>query len=157
MCRVDKEDELPKLYKSKYLQSNCIDSYESIEKDLKKGKNVLLCSSPCQVAAIKSYLNKSYENLITLDFICHGVPSQSFFNKCKSYVEEKNDIKIVGYQFRTKIKNGSTPHYYTLIYEKDGKRKIKSDLYIKTPFYLAFQKYITLRDSCCLLSTSRCV
>jgi len=56
---------------------------------------------------------------------------------------------IVGYSFRTKIRSGSTPHYYseTIIDNKGRKREI-TDFYFKSPFYAFFQKYINLRESC---------
>ena len=115
---------------------------------LDDGKGVLFCGTPCQVAALKLFVKKDYENLVLIDFFCHGVPSQIYFDKCKELVENKNGIKIVGYQFRTKIKKGVTPHYFTINYLKDNKEKTKTDFYYKSPNYAAFQRYINLRESC---------
>ena len=148
MQRVECEEELPKLFKSKYLQSDCSGAYRSIQRDLESGRTVLVCSSPCQIAAIRSFLKKEYDNLLTVDFFCHGVPSQSFFDRCKAHVEKKRGVRVVGYQFRTKLRHGATPHYYTLTFERNGKRGSETALYIHSPFYMAFQKYISLRESC---------
>ena len=151
-CMVAKsEKELPRLYKSKYLQSEIGDQFAEVKGYLTKGHKVLFCSTPCQVVALKKYLGleSNNPNLIMVDFFCHGVPSQSFFDKCIKYVETKKRIKIHEYEFRTKVKNGTTPHYYTYKYTtKRGKAKKKTKLYLFDPFYMGFQKYINLRDSC---------
>jgi len=141
-------EELYPLYKSKYLQSDLGESFEKIKNQLDNGIKVLFVSTPCQVYALKLFLNKEYQNLLTVDFVCHGVPSQWLFDKCKAYVEKEKNIRIFDYSFRAKKKNGTTPHYYTVKYEKQGKIREKTALYIDSPFYYGFQKYITLRDSC---------
>lgn len=145
---ADTEEALAPLYKSKYLQSDLGDSFYEIERELKLGKKILFVSTPCQVYALKRYLKKDYENLLLVDFVCHGVPSQSFFDECKKFIEEKEQIKVLDFQFRTKKENGATPHYYTITYDKNGKHHKKVKLYVHSPFYYGFQKYITLRDSC---------
>lgn len=141
-------ENLKPLYKSKYIQSDVGEKFVEIKDKLDRKEYVLFVSTPCQVYALKRYLNKDYDNLFTVDFVCHGVPSQSLFNKCKEYVEKRKKIKILSYQFRAKIKRGATPHYFKMVYEKNGKIRTVTKLYTKSPFYLGFQKYITLRDSC---------
>lgn len=155
-CTVAKRElELKPLMKSKYLQSDMSGKYKEIEENLKNGRKILFVSTPCQVVALKNYLGKEYENLITIDFFCHGVPSQKFFDKCLRFDEKLHRIKIFDYQFRTKIRNGSTPHYFTIKYKKGNKIAEKSKLYFDSSFYAAFQKYICLRESCyeCIFST----
>ena len=142
--------EVRRLTKSKYLQSDCVEAFPIIKKRVDSGVYVLFCSSPCQISALKSYLGPmaSNDNLFLLDFFCHGVPSQGLFDKCIYYLEKKNRIRVTGYEFRSKIRNGATPHYYTIKYQKNNKELQKTELYLKDPFYLGFQKYLTLRDSC---------
>ena len=60
---------------SKYMQSRIEDNYLKVEKFLKDGRKVLFSGTPCQIAGLKRYLKKNYENLLTIDIICHGVPS----------------------------------------------------------------------------------
>lgn len=60
---------------SKYVQSRIGDSYKDVELFLKGGRQVLFSGTPCQIAGLKGYLHKDYSNLLTVDFICHGVPS----------------------------------------------------------------------------------
>ncbi len=66
---------------SKYLQSDINTAYIHCEKFLKKDRLVLFTGSPCQIAGLKSFLRKDYPNLITVDFICHGVPSPGVWRK----------------------------------------------------------------------------
>ncbi len=146
--KAKNESELEPLLKSKYLQSNLSEKYLEIKEELDNNVKVLFVSTPCQVAALKKYLNKDYPNLITVDFFCHGVPSQDFFNKCLDFVERKRNISIINYQFRAKIRNGSTPHYYKMDFVKDDDFNSETKLYFNSPFYAAFQKYINLRESC---------
>lgn len=141
-------EELNLLYKSKYIQSELGDIFYTVKKNLDLGTPVLFVSTPCQVYALKLFLSKDYDNLITVDFLCHGVPSQQFFDKCRNYVENNEHIKLLDYTFRAKKKKGVTPHYYRKKYIKNGKIKEQTCLYTDSPFYLGFQKYITLRDSC---------
>ena len=65
----NKED-LKRLRSSKYLQSDAEGFYTAVKKAVKTGKPVLVCGTPCQMAALRRYLNKDYENLIIVDFIC---------------------------------------------------------------------------------------
>ena len=60
---------------SKYVQSVIGDSYQQAERMLKAGRKVLFSATPCQIAGLKRYLGKEYENLLTVDVACHGVPS----------------------------------------------------------------------------------
>lgn len=145
---ADSIEALAPLMKSKYLQSDLSGAYSQILKDLQQGKQLLFISTPCQVAALKRFLKKDYDNLLTVDFLCHGVPSQQLFDQCKDYEEKKRNCNIVAYNFRTKIPNGATPHYYTVVTEKNSKIKSVTKPYFRSPFYAFFQKYISLRESC---------
>lgn len=151
---ADTIEELSPLLKSKYLQSDMVSAYTEIYEDLEKGKKVLVVSTPCQIAALKRYLHKDYENLLLMDFLCHGVPSQIFFDQCKAYEEKKHGYKILSYTFRAKVRNGATPHYFTVTTDKNGKKNTVTKPYFRSAFYAFFQKYISLRESCyeCIFS-----
>lgn len=71
---------------SKYLQSSIGDTYKQAEQFLKAGRKVLFSGTPCQIAGLKKFLVKEYDNLLTVDIICHGVPSRSVFH---SYLKEE--------------------------------------------------------------------
>ena len=66
---------------SKYVQSRMEDNYRKAEVFLKQERKVLFSGTPCQIAGLKHYLRKEYENLLTVDFICHGVPSPGVWRK----------------------------------------------------------------------------
>ena len=64
---------------SKYVQSQVGDTFKQAEQFLKQGRQVLYSGTPCQIAALKLFLRKEYENLLAVDFICHGTPSPGVF------------------------------------------------------------------------------
>lgn len=104
-CRhivIDRLDELEKLRGSKYFQSQIKDVYIQIKAILETGKRVLFSGTPCQVAGLKSYLNKEYDNLLTVDFICHGVASPMVWEKYVDYEENRKKSKISSVSFRDK-------------------------------------------------------
>lgn len=70
---------------SKYVQSRIGDTFNQTEQFLKQGRSVLFSGTPCQIAGLKLFLRKEYENLLTVDLICHGVPSPGIWRK---YLEE---------------------------------------------------------------------
>lgn len=88
---------------SKYVQAKIgEETFRSIKRHLIKGKRILFSGTPCQVAGLKKYLGRDYDNLYTIDFLCHGVPSPLIFNMYKSSVEEKGGSKIKSFSFRDK-------------------------------------------------------
>ncbi len=107
---IANDSELQKLKSSKYLQSNTGKCYTEIKKLLTAGKMVLFTGTPCQVAGLKGYLQKRYDNLFCVDIICHGVPSPKVFQK---YQDELGlDGKVISVNFRDKI-NGWSPYLTT--------------------------------------------
>lgn len=88
--------------KSKYIQSNTSEIYKIAKENLMKNKTVLFSGTPCQVAALKNYLGRDYENLITVDIVCHGVPNQNCFLKYVSDMEKRYKGKIIATEFRNK-------------------------------------------------------
>ena len=85
---------------------------------------------------------------VSVDFLCHGVPSQELFDKCRAYEEETSGRKVLSYQFRTKIPGGATPHYFTVETERNGRKKTVTKPYFRSVYYAFFQQYISLRESC---------
>ena len=88
--------EIDKLQGSKYIQSNINGSYKEALAYLKEWKKVLYSGTPCQIAGLKAFLRKDYENLITVDIICHGVPSSSVFAKYFAEIIEPSIKGIEG-------------------------------------------------------------
>lgn len=98
---VDKIEELSLLQGSKYVQSTIGETYKQTELYLKEGRSVLYSGTPCQIKGLKSYLGKDYKNLLTVDFICHGVPSPGIW---AAYLREKfgNNACLSDIKFRDK-------------------------------------------------------
>lgn len=102
---VEKESELYRLQGSKYVQSAIGDMYILAKQFLDEGRKVLFSGTPCQVAGLYSFLNKEYQNLVTIDLICHGVPNAKFFDDyIQMETRKRKGKKVVGYSFRDKKK-----------------------------------------------------
>lgn len=87
--------DLEKLRSSKYIQSDARGIYGQIKKLLINGEKVLICGTPCQIAGLKSFLRKDYENLITIDFICQYVNSPLIWSKYIEYLENEHKSKVI--------------------------------------------------------------
>lgn len=94
--------EIIKLQGSKYVQSDIGVAFRQIKKSLNQNTKLLFCGTPCQCDGLRSFLRKPYENLITVELICHGVPSQAFLKSYLSLIEDKEKGKIIDLKFRDK-------------------------------------------------------
>ncbi len=99
---TEKESDFLRIRKSKYLQSDVGLIYRDVKKRLSQGQLVLFTGTPCQVAALYAVVGKGYDNLTTMDLICHGVPSQLLFNQFIKYLEKRYKTTIVSFDFRSK-------------------------------------------------------
>jgi coenzyme F420-reducing hydrogenase beta subunit len=86
-------NEVEQIKESKYLESNTNSSFSQV-KELLSQYTVLYSGCPCQIAGLKKFLGKEYFNLITIDLICHGVPSQKLFHKYLQFKESEFGDKI---------------------------------------------------------------
>ena len=129
---------------SKYMQSVVGGVYPEIKKQLEAGRTVLFSGTPCQVAGLKSYLNKDYEHLFTVDIICHGVPSAKLWGCYLADIEKKTRGKAKYVSFRYKVND--TTRLETKRLATDGKIYYKA--YSEDPFLKMFLKNDCLRESC---------
>lgn len=137
----DKQDVL-RMSGSKYVQSYPGNCFQQIKEKLDKNIKVLFTGCPCQVAGLKQYLNKEYENLITMDLICHGTPSPELLKKFLK--EEYQNEKVLDVNFRYKKDNWGTE--YNIVTKTDSgiySNKINDHIYTK-----AFAHNMCLRISC---------
>lgn len=102
--KIDKVSDIEKMQSSKYVQSDTKKTYQEVKFDLENEQLVLYTGTPCQIAGLYSYLKKDYENLLTIDLVCHGVPSRKIFEIYKKeFVQAKKDNgKILNINFRSK-------------------------------------------------------
>lgn len=142
--RIEKKEDLYKLRGSKYLQSNTKNTFELVKKDLKNNKKVLYVGTPCQIAGLRQYLERGYENLLLVDLLCHGVPSQKLFDKYLIWLKNKNGSPIKEYKFRSKEKSiwGSS---MKIKFENGKKIYVSANL---DPYYKSFQNGSTHRECC---------
>ena len=117
--RIDTIEMLPSIQGSKYIQSSVNDCYKNAKSDLDSGKTVLFSGTACQIAGLNAFLNKKYPNLVTVDIICHGVPSPMVWRDYLKNIEKKQNRKILKVDFRNKYKFGWAAHKETLYFE-DG-------------------------------------
>ncbi len=142
-------ESIHQLLKSKYLQSDTSGIYNEINNRIKCGEKVLFCGTPCQCNALLNFLGGDSDNLLLVDFVCHGVPSQDLFNKSIAWWERKHGKKIKDFVFRYKGSGVKHPQSYKIVSEdKSGRVSEIIGLHYQFPFYFAFQKYISLRQSC---------
>lgn len=100
--RSSQETSLEELRRSKYVESKPGYSFREVKKHLENGTKVLYCGAPCQIAGLKSYLQKEFENLITCDFSCGGMPSHKLYQQWLAGIENKFSAKANEVNFRPK-------------------------------------------------------
>lgn len=119
---ISDEEKIKSLRQSKYAQSELDNIFGRIKKLLNIGEKVMFCGTPCQVAGLRNYLIKDYDNLFLVDFICRGIVSQKIYKKYLESVENHSKSKVVNVHFKNKdfgwnrfstkltLKNGKTYH-----------------------------------------------
>lgn len=141
---IDNITDLEKLKGSKYLQSNIGNIFSYIKNNIKT-KKILFVGTPCQVGGLKSFLKKDYDNLICLDIVCHGVPSPKLFEKYIKELEEKNNDKVIDYNFRDK--SISWQRFSTYI-KFENKENNLCEPFVQNPYMNLFLSNVSLRQSC---------
>lgn len=120
------ESSIDTYMKSKYVQSNTWGIYKDVKAKLQMHNvYVLFVGTPCQVAGLYGFLQKIYDNLLTIDLVCHGVPSQMTFNKYLNDIEEVEGCMVRIYEFRNKhiLDNGTKYTRSSRIVFENGKEK----------------------------------
>ena len=146
---VETEQELVRLNGSKYVESNIGDTYQQAKDMMDMGRLVLYSGTPCQIAGLKCFLRKPYDNLITVDIVCHGVAPQAYFQKYIDWLEEKYNLHITNYDFRSKRNTGwSIAGIIEGTSTKTGKKITKKVFYSNEYYYYHFLKGTIYRDSC---------
>ena len=153
---------------SKYVQARVGNAFIDAERFLKDGRKVLFSGTPCQIKGLLRYLRKDYENLMTVDFVCHGVPSPKVWRlylkeEVKRFAHQGDDGKkivlsslvmptIKGINFRDKS-SGWKKYSFTLqltkaLAEGEQNSVLRSNKFYENPFMQAFLSDLILRPSC---------
>ena len=148
IVRGDTVEDVERMRGSKYVQGEMGYIYEDVKTSL-RDRLVLFTGTPCQVAALKSYLgNYRTDNLITIDLVCHGVSSVKSFKLYLSFLEKTKKIKVKQYRFRSKEIGWGLSGAVEIVSEKKGKLK-KRIVLSKNDFYKSnFLSWNTLRPAC---------
>lgn len=169
-CYAETIEELEPLMRSKYVQSKIGNTYKQAEQFLKNGRKVMFVGTSCQIAGLKRFLRKEYDNLLAVDFICHGVPSPGIWRK---YLEEikssrseaagKNSVLslslksvpvITGINFREKQLGGYGWKKYGFVVRTESPSKgdkntvLLSGIFNENIFMKGFLANLYLRPSC---------
>ena len=137
-------EDLYKVQSSKYVQSNTMATYSQVKAMLQEGREVLYSGTPCQIGGLKAFLRKDYDNLYTMDLICHGVASPKLFAKYLVWLGGKMNGRIIGYDFRDKSCG------WGLDYMTKTKTKTKTKPSTLDPYYYHFLEGTTYRECCYL-------
>ena len=139
---------LSEFRKSRYIESNTLDAYSLVKRELQKNRLVLFCGTPCHVSGLKKFLqNNEYQNLITMDFICHGVPSNSFFTLYKRNYEKKHDkVNAVDFRYKKYGENKGWHQLYLRLKYDSGKEKVIP--HNCSHYYYYYLQNVFLRKSC---------
>lgn len=134
-------DNIQPLCNSKYVSSHIEETFREIREYLKTGK-VIFCGTPCQVSGLRSFLRKDYNNLLTIDLICHGVGSPAVFEACMRAISKQAGTPLKSYSFRAK-RRAHEADYLTLLTFDNRKEYVTQD-----PYLQLFLKQTCLRPSC---------
>lgn len=138
-------NDLPRLRSSKYLQSSAEGIFTQIQKLLCAGEHVLACGTPCQMAGLRAFLKKDYDNLIVVDFICRGVNSPKVYRKYLDSLERKYASKVVYVKAKNKelgwrnltrkvtFENGES--YYGIHMQDDFRRGYHTNVFCRPSCY----------------------
>ena len=142
------KEELGKYKGSKYVQANVGTIYQNVKEDLTNGKHVLFVGSPCQVAGLESFIKntsgKKYRNnLVTVDFLCHGTVPQQYLLEEIIAIEKKKKIQVEKVVFRS---NDEKRNYYLTLFQND--LVVYSKKADKQRYFYCFLHSITCRESC---------
>ena len=142
--RADNTENIKRIRRSKYFQSDTKFTMREVREDLRRGLFVLYSGTGCQIAGLKAFLAKEYDNLVTCDVVCHGVPSRKVWKKYREEKEQHEGKKIQSLIFRDKSA-GWSKNQYKITYEDGSIEKEPSPIQM---FHAGYLKGIFYRPSC---------
>ena len=146
ICRhveINKVEDIHRIQNSKYVQSEISGVFPLCKKNLLEGRQVLFSGTPCQISGLRNYLGCEFDNLLTVDIICHGVPSPKLLSM---YIKNELPDNITKLRFRHRLEASLRRSAYDINYDINGHTIIKpggNDIY-----YNAFTNGESLRECC---------
>lgn len=142
-CLTNSKAQAARMRGSKYVQSELANTIQQIKGKIDEGEFVLFTGTPCQCAGVRNAVGGT-DNLVTLDFVCHGVPSPAVWQEYVAYKEELSNEKICFLGFRAKFAH-KMGYYET--FRTAGNQVCNLPAY-ESPFLTGFLKGILSRPSC---------
>ncbi len=131
---------------SKYVQARTGKAFIDAKQFLQDGRKVLFSGTPCQIAGLRHFLRKEYDNLLTVDIVCHGTPSPEVWGR---YLDEvlRECGKVKELAFRNKAQ-GWRKFSFKLAYSEEDETLLVQSPAGKNPYMKAFLKDLILRPAC---------
>ena len=132
---------------SKYVQASVGNAYSVAKAFLKRGRKVLFSGTPCQISGLNCFLQGNYDNLLTVDVVCHGVPSPKVWQYYLDEIARNTALAINSCSFRNKD-NGWKHFNFIMQLGDDGKTAKISSFHQENHYMRAFLRNMSLRPSC---------
>ena len=145
---IECQEELGKLRGAKYSQSILDDTFLNLKKQLDSGRTVLFSGTPCQVAGLKSFLKHDYDNLVCIDFVCHGVPSPMVWEKYVEYRSQYDNEGVLPLHINLRNKESGWRNYTYSVEFAYANEKRYFCLNGNDPYMYLFVNDYILRESC---------
>ena len=143
ILKAETEEECKLMRGSKYVWSWGGDTFPEVRKNLEDGRIVMYTGLPCQIAGLKKYLDKSYDNLFLVSFLCGGSPSPLAFREYLKTIKKGLSLNDLEFKFRDKQELGAGVH----ITYKTRKGRVNQSYYYN-PYYFSFFSKVINRRSC---------
>ena len=145
---VEKQEDLWKLRGAKYAESKLGDIFSKTEETLREGKKVLFTGTPCQIAGLKSFLRKEYDNLLLVDFICHGVPSPMVWREYIKYRAKIDADDLMPIEINLREKSSGWSRYQYSNYFKYPTGEEYCEVSTNSAYMKLFTEDYINRESC---------
>lgn len=146
--RVERMEDLPALFSSKYVQSDTTDVYGKVEQDLREGRHVLYSGTMCQIAALLNALDTrriDRTRLLTVGVICHGVPAPMVWRRYLDVLAERYGARAISANMRDSETAPWHRFRIRIVFENGSVYSVPHQL---DPFFVAFLEGRFLRESC---------
>ena len=146
---VEGYENIDKLRRSKYVQSQMGDSFKLVVQQLKEGRQVMFVGTPCQVAGLKSFMqlkaSKFSDRLLLVEVMCEGVPTPHFMEKYVASLEQDRQAKVTSFDWRFKHGRRWDFEFMRAGFES-GKEQLIARWF--NPFWSIWLKHLMNRPSC---------
>lgn len=145
-CLIECEAELWRLRGAKYVQSDLTGIFAKIKAYLSHGQQVLFSGTPCQTAGLQSYLGKTWETLLLVDVVCHGIPSPAVWKRYIQFRSCKDASGVMPDAINLRSKESGWPGYSVQFNYNGNTRYLVKNF--DDPYLRAFVGDLCLRPSC---------